>query len=297
MFDFRLKVFLSVANRLNFTKAAEELGITQPAVSKHIQEIERYYKIKLFDRAGSKIRLTAAGIIMVDYAEQIFESYRQLAFKFNTLNERAEGNLRIGASTTIANYVLPAVIAAFKTKYPDVGISLMVENTEKIENALERNQLDCAIVEGSIRNKNLKYSEFLKDEIVLTANANHPLAKLDKIDESQLKAIPLLMRESGSGTLQVIGKALKDAGYKVEELKIEMQLGSTEGIKNYLLNSHCMAFLSVYSVMKELRDDQLSIIDVQNLSINRYFLFVEQHGNNTDLIKLFADFAYKYNLK
>ena len=297
MFDFRLKVFLSVAKRLNFTKAAEELGITQPAVSKHIQEIERFYKIKLFDRAGSKIRLTPAGIIMVEYAEQIFETYRQLSFKFSTLNERAEGNLRIGASTTIANYVLPAIIAAFKKKYPDVGISLMVENTEKIENALEENQLDCAIVEGSTRNKNLKYSEFLEDEIVLTANANHPLAKLDKIDSAQLKKIPLLMRESGSGTLQVIGKALKDAGYKVEDLKIEMQLGSTEGIKNYLSNSNCMAFLSVYSVMKELRDNQLSIIDVYGLSINRYFLFVEQHGNNTDLIKLFNDFAYKYNLK
>ena len=87
MFDFRLKVFLSVAKRLNFTKAAEELGITQPAVSKHIQEIERFYKIKLFDRAGSKIRLTPAGIIMVEYAEQIFETYRQLSFKFSTLNE------------------------------------------------------------------------------------------------------------------------------------------------------------------------------------------------------------------
>ena len=297
MFDFRLKVFLSVAKRLNFTKAAEELGITQPAVSKHIQEIERFYKIKLFDRAGSKIRLTPAGIIMVEYAEQIFETYRQLSFKFSTLNERAEGNLRIGASTTIANYVLPAIIAAFKTKYPDVGISLMVENTEKIENALEENQLDCAIVEGSTRNRNLKYSEFLEDEIVLTANANHPMAKLDKIDSNQLKKIPLLMRESGSGTLQVIGKALKDAGYKVEDLKIEMQLGSTEGIKNYLSNSSCMAFLSVYSVMKELKDKQLSIIDVHGLSINRYFLFVEQHGNNADLIKLFNDFAYKYNLK
>lgn len=297
MFDFRLKVFLSVAKRLNFTKAAEELGITQPAVSKHIQEIERHYKIKLFDRAGSKIRLTPAGIIMVEYAEQIFDTYRQLSFKFSTLNERAEGNLRVGASTTIANYVLPAIIAAFKMKYPDVGISLMVENTEKIENALEENQLDCAIVEGSVRNRNLKYSEFLEDEIVLTANSNHPLAKLDKIDSTQLKKIPLLMRESGSGTLQVIGKALKEAGYKVEDLKIEMQLGSTEGIKNYISNSNCMAFLSVYSVMKELRDNQLSIIDVYGLSINRYFLFVEQHGNNTDLIKLFNDFAYKYNLK
>jgi hypothetical protein len=117
MFDFRLQVFHKVAKRLNFTKAAEELFITQPAVSKHIQEIESFLKTKLFERNGSKVKLTKAGIILFSHTEKIFETYRNLEFEINSLSQNFNGKLRIGASTTIAQYLLPEILASLLAEY------------------------------------------------------------------------------------------------------------------------------------------------------------------------------------
>jgi DNA-binding transcriptional LysR family regulator len=120
MFDFRLQVFEAVAKRLNFTKAAAELYITQPAVTKHIHELERHFKTKLFDRNGSRIKLTNAGEVLLQHTEQLFAIYRNLEFEMNSLSLEHSGRLRLGASTTIAQYVLPAVLAAFHKKFPDL---------------------------------------------------------------------------------------------------------------------------------------------------------------------------------
>ena len=113
MFDFRLQVFQAVAKRLNFTKAAPELYITQPAVTRHIHELERHFKIKLFDRNGSRIVLTQAGDILLQHTEKLFAVYRNMEFEMNSLSLQHSGRLRLGASTTIAQYILPPVLAAF----------------------------------------------------------------------------------------------------------------------------------------------------------------------------------------
>ncbi len=148
MFDFRLKVFNTVAKRLNFTRAAEELFITQPAVTKHIQEIEVFYKCKLFERNGTKIKLTTAGLSLLKYTEILFEVYRDLEFELSVLNENAKGTLMLGASTTIAQYVLPKYLALFKQKFPDIKIELTNGNTEYIENLLVENKIDLGLIEG-----------------------------------------------------------------------------------------------------------------------------------------------------
>ena len=142
MFDFRLQVFHKVAKRLNFTKAAEELFITQPAVSKHIQEIESFLKTKLFERNGSKVKLTKAGIILFSHTEKIFETYRNLEFEINSLSQNFNGKLRIGASTTIAQYLLPEILASFHKKFDQLIVSLEANNTEQIEIALQKNEID-----------------------------------------------------------------------------------------------------------------------------------------------------------
>ena len=116
IFDFRLHVFHTVAKRLNFTKAAAELFITQPAVTKHIHELENQLKTKLFDRNGSRIKLTRTGEILLQHSEQIFEIYRNLEFEINSLSQRQSGKLRLGASTTAAQYILPPILAAFHKK-------------------------------------------------------------------------------------------------------------------------------------------------------------------------------------
>jgi len=297
MFDFRLKVFHTVAKRLNFTKAADELCITQPAVSKHIREIENHFHLKLFDRNGTKIKLTEAGEIMLQYTNQIFTLYGNLEFELNSLNERHNGKLRIGASTTIAQYVLPPLLADFHKRFSDIEVTLTINNTEQIEQALQNKDIDFGIIEGQSKNSSFKYTEFIKDEIVLVANSNHPLAKKDTIELDELLKTPLLIREPGSGTLEVIAHALKPFDIKISQLNTEMQLGSTESIKSYLLHSDCMAFLSIHSILKELKNKEVTIIDVNGLTIDRVFHFIQSHGEAEALPELFMKFARHYNFK
>lgn len=297
MFDFRLQVFNTVAKRLNFTKAAEELFITQPAVTKHIQEIENHFKVKLFERNGTKIKLTPAGETLLQHTDQLFAVYRNLEFELNTFTQQRTGKLRIGASTTVAQYVLPPVLAAFHKKFNNIKVTLTINNTEQIEQALQNKNIDLGIIEGQSKNNLFKYTEFVKDELVLVANINHPLAKKDMIKPDELLKIPLLLREPGSGTLEVLAHALKPLGIKISQLQNEMELGSTESMKLYLLNSNAMAFLSVHSILKELQNKECCIIDVKGLTIERHFYFIQQHGQAEALPDLFMKFARHYNFR
>jgi len=296
MFDFRLQVFHTVARRLSFTKAAAELYITQPAVTKHIREIETHFKLQLFERKGTRIKLTPAGETLLTYTEELFTVYRNLEFEMNSFTQRHSGKLRIGASTTVAQYVLPPVLAAFHKKFTDIKVSLITNNTEQIEQALQNKSIDLGIIEGQSRNALFRYTEFIKDEIVLVANANHPLAKKQVIKPEELLKIPLLLREPGSGTLEVLAHALKPLGIKISQLQKEMQLGSTESMKLYLLNSNAMAFLSVHSILKELQNKACTIIDVKGLSIQRNFNFIQLHGQPETLPDLFMKFARHHKL-
>lgn len=297
MFDFRLKVFSVVARRLNFTKAAAELYITQPAVTKHIHELENHFKIKLFDRNGSKIKLTPAGETLQQHTDKLFSFYQNLEFEMGSFSQKQKGKLRLGASTTVAQYVLPPVLASFHKKIPDVQIMLTTNNTEKIESALKNKEIDLGIIEGRSKNAAIKYSEFIKDEIVLISSNKNSLFKKEFIQPGELKKIPLLIREPGSGTLEVVSHALKNWGIKMRELKIEMQLSSTESIKSYLLHSNCMAFLSIHSVLNELKKNEFRIIDIKGLNIERYFYFIQLHGEANSLAESFMKFASHHNFR
>ncbi|MFV8352974.1 LysR substrate-binding domain-containing protein [Flavobacterium sp. XS2P14] len=296
--DFRLKVFYTVANRLSFTKASNELFITQPAVSKHIQELEEYYKIKLFNRNGSKITLTVAGDVLLKHTKNIFEVYRDIDFDMNTLISQRSGLLRIGASTTISQYIIPPLLARFHQKLQDIKVSLLNGNTEQIENALVQQEIEIGIVEGQSKNISIKYTEFLKDELVLVCKSSNPLVNLNEITQEALKKMRFLMREQGSGTLEVIEFALKPFNIKVSELQIEMQLGSTESIKSYLMNSDCVAFISIHAIQKELQNNELAILDITDLTIERFFYIITLQGKRDSLSDLFIqNISNYYNLK
>lgn len=296
MFDFRLKVFHTAATRLSFTKAAEELFITQPAVTKHIHEIEQYFKVKLFERDGRKVKLTAAGQTLLRNTSELFSLYRTLEFEMHTQADKKAGRLRVGASTTVAQYVLPPVLASFHEKFPDIRLTLITDNTEQIEQALQQHQVDIGIIEGRAKNNAFRYTPFLKDELVLVANANNPLVR-KTIKADELLKLPLLLREPGSGTLEVIAHALRPLGIKISQLKKEMQLSNTESIKGYLQHSNCMAFLSKHAIKAELEQRTFSIIDVKGLRIQRDFHFITPHGETGALVNLFMQFSLTHNLK
>jgi LysR family transcriptional regulator, transcriptional activator of the cysJI operon len=291
MFDFRLKVFHTVAKRLNFTKAAAELFITQPAVTKHVHELENHFSLKLFERNGTKIKLTAAGETLLQYTDQLFAVYRSLEFDMSDLAKKHTGQLRLGASMTVAPYVLPPILAAFHKKYKDVRVTLINGNTAQMEQALLDKEIELGIVEGRSKNSSIRYSEFKKDEIVLIAHADHPLAKKGNIRPEELKQVPLLLREPGSGSLEVIAHALRSLGIRLSQLNVEMQLGSAESIKSYLLHSPCLAFLSIHAVTRELQDKEFALIPVKGLQIERPFFFIQPQGQGEALAELFVRFA------
>ncbi|GAA3740665.1 LysR family transcriptional regulator [Flavobacterium ginsengisoli] len=296
--DFRLKVFYTVALRLNFTKAATELYITQPAVSKHIQELEEAYKTKLFERNGSKIALTPAGKILLKYTKSIFDIYREIDFEMSSFNAERQGLLRLGASTTISQYIISPVLASFHQKQKDIKVNLLNGNTEQIENALINKEIEIGIVEGQSKNQSIKYIPFLKDELVLVCSSKNPLVQQNEISITDLKSMKFITRERGSGTLEVIEFALKKANLKLADLQIEMQLGSTESIKSYLLNSECFAFMSIHAVSKELKNKELIVLDVEQLAIERYFYIITLQGKSDSLSELFIqNLASHYNLK
>lgn len=296
--DFRLKVFYTVALRLNFTKAAQELYISQPAVSKHIQELEETYKTKLFERNGSKIVLTPAGEILLKHTKNIFEIYREIDFDMSSFIKERQGLLRLGASTTISQYIISPVLARFHQKQKEIKVNLLNGNTEQIENALINKEIEIGIVEGQSKNQSIKYIPFLKDELVLVCNTKNPLAKQNEISVEDLKSIKFITRERGSGTLEVIEFALKQINLKITDLQIEMQLGSTESIKSYLLNSDCFAFMSVHAVSKELKNNELMVLDIANLAIDRYFYIITLLGKSDSLSELFIqNMSSYYNLE
>lgn len=297
MFNFRLKVFYSVAKRLNFTKAASELCITQPAVSKHIQEIESHFKVKLFERNGSKIKLTDAGKVLLEYCVRIFEIFDRLEFDLNSFANSFGGRLRIGASTTIAQYLVPPLLADFHQSYKDIRIEMAINNTEQIEAALLNGDADLGIVEGQSKNPLFQYTEFVEDRIVPVTARSNGLGLGETMTTDDLLSVPILLRKPGSGTLEVIAHALKAHGLKLSDLNCEMQLGSTESLKSYLMHSNCVAFLSIHSIRKELKNQELHIINIENLNIERNFHFIRKFGDSEGLPRLFIEYASNYNFK
>lgn len=214
------------------------------------------------------------------------------------LNDSLSGNIRIGASTTLAQYVLPKILALFKTSYPDIHFTFTSGNSEAIEQMVMADEIDIAIVEGVSHHPQIMYEAFAKDEIVLVARNGSTIAQKAEIKPAQLLLIPLIVREQGSGTLDVVYKALKKNNIRPKDLKVEIQLGSTESIKQYLLYTDCAAFLSTHAITKELRQNELSIIDIKGIDIYRTFQFIQLHGHTTKLTSFFKRFCLMhYNFK
>jgi len=298
MSDFRLEVFYTVAKRLSFTKAAATLFITQPAVTKHIYELEQQYGNKLFERQGNRISLTHAGEILLGHAESLFAIYRNIDFDMNALVHKKEGVLHLGASTTIAQYVIAPLLAGFRQKFNNIRLNLINGNTEQIERALVNKEIEFGLVEGRSKNQEISYTAFIKDEIVLVCGKNHPLAGRTELHPDALKSNSFVFREPGSGTLEVIDHALKGIGMHLGDLKNEMQLGSTESIKSYLMNSHCLAFISIHAISNELHSGSLRVIDVAGLHIERTFYFIHLQGKPDGLSEVFLRHAQlSHNLK
>ena len=291
MSDFRLKVFQSVAKNLSFTKASQELFVSQPAITKHIQELETCYQVRLFERQGNKIMLTDAGKLLLEHSERIMDDYKRLEYEMHLLHNEYIGELKLGASTTIAQYVVPPMLGNFISKFPQVNLSLLNGNSREIEMALQEHRIELGLVEGILRLPNLRYTSFMKDELVAVVHAKSKLSLSDEITPEELYQIPLVLRERGSGTLDVFERALSQHDIKLASLNVLMYLGSTESIKLFLEHTDCMGIVSIRSVRKELLAGGLRVVEIKGMPMLREFNFVQLQGQEGGLPQVFMQFA------
>ncbi|NEN25713.1 LysR family transcriptional regulator [Cryomorpha ignava] len=293
--DHKLKIFKEVAINKSFTKAAENLFLSQPAISKTIKNLEQQYGKALFVRQGNHIDLTDDGKLFLAYTNKLLDIYSELTDAFAGDQQKLPGQLKIGASTTIGQYVIPALVAGIQKDNPEFRFQLICGNTEDVQNQLLNGLLDFGIVEGDNHNKRLHYERFVKDELVLvTAATRNGIPNTIQLND--LEALTFVEREHGSGTREVIGNALKKR--KVKPLNIIADLGSTESIKSYLRNSNHYAFLSIHSINQELAGNKLRVVEVTDFQIERWFYFVSRQGYQSKSSSLLQNLLLEgYNQK
>ncbi len=293
--DYRDKVFICVAENLSFSKAAKELFISQPAITKHIKELENKLNINLFERKGNKIFLTKAGKLTFSCLKKIELQYRDMEYEIGRLNDSFLGQLKIGASSTISQYLVPKVMASFHKLYPKIELFLYNGNSFDMEQLLLKNKIDVALVENDSSHNDLKYTDFLDDELIVVTGTNSVYAKKKSISINDFKEIPLVLREKGSGTLEVINNILTQHNIVAENLNTTIHLGSTESIKNFLKDFEGIAVVSEKSITSEIYLNELTKLDVKGLSIDRKFRIALRQGHESSLTTQFINYLNNYN--
>lgn len=292
--DYRDEVFLAVAENLSFSKAAEALFISQPAVTKHIKELESKLNSTLFERKGNKVYLTKAGELAYIHLKQIKQQYHELEFELSRLNDTYKGALRIGASSTISQYLIPSVLASFHQRFPQIKLDLFNGNSFEMEQKLLNQKIDLALVENDSSQANIRYHNFLSDEIMIVCGANSVYGKRKNLTLADLQQIPMVLREWGSGTLEVIQHALQKQKIAFDKLNILIHLGSTEAIKNFLENFDGIAFVSEKAIEKELQLKRIVKLMVKELTISRNFRIAIRQGPENSTQQLFRNFLMQY---
>jgi DNA-binding transcriptional LysR family regulator len=294
MADRRLQVFHTVARLLSFTKAAETLHMTQPAVTFQVRQLEEYFNTRLFDRTHNRISLTEAGGKVYQYADRIFELYAEMENTVREMTGEISGSLTIGASTTIAEYMLPALLGDFRSQYPDVSIHLKVSNTEGIVSMVESNAIDLGVVEAPVSNKNLVVDRCRNDRLVGIVPQGHELSDRTTIAIDELLDYPFICREEGSGTREVINEYICSNDDCQQTMKIAMELGSPEAVKGAVEAGMGISIVSNATIQKELRLGTLVALQLDP-PLERPFSFVHQKQKfRVRVMEELLDFARHY---
>lgn len=270
MIDQQLEVFVMVAEQQNFTRAAESLHMTQPAVSQYIRMFEESMGQRLLERTNKYVYLNKAGEIVYHHAKEIIALYDRMENLVEDLTNNPVGPLSIGASYTFGEYVLPEILTKMKRNYPEIKPIVSIGNTKEIADLVTRHQLDIGIVEGDfIRDKELTMEDVATDFMYIVASPQHPLnLHKDKIGSESLEQVEWFLREKGSGT-----RAATDKVFQQLEIqpKSTLTLGSTQPIKSLVEKGMGISLMSEWAIQKELRDGDVTILPVEGLPLSRKF--------------------------
>jgi len=291
MADRRLQVFYTVAKQLSFTKASELLFMTQPAVTFQVKQLEEHFNTRLFERNHSKISLTSAGEIALDYAGRILDLTAEMETRLGELTGQVSGTLMLGASTTIAEYLLPRMLGEFKNLYPQVHARLMVANSENVVSKVADHSLDIGLIEAACQHSHLQAEVCCNDELVMICPPGHEFSSLPAVTPAQLAHQPYVTREVGSGTREVVDEYFHAAGVTPEDLNIVMELGSPEAIKGVVSAGLGISIMSHASVAKELKLKELVALPLQPRLIRPLSLVYSPGKFRSRLIQTFLDFV------
>jgi len=262
----QLRTFKTVADLNSFSLAAQRLKLSQPSISYQVKELEEALGVPLFDRLGKRVQLTEAGTLLYGYARRMLDVLDEATIAIEEMRGIQRGHLRVGASTTVGIYLLPAALGAFKKLHPRLVISLEIGTRARVQEQVLRNELDLAVVGPASKDPELAIIPFISDELVVVAPANHPLASRRGLTLKDLADQPFVMRETASGSRLSLEKAARKAGAK---LSVAMELGSNGAIKHAVESGLGLAVISRYAMVLELSSGRLVELDVRGFPIRR----------------------------
>lgn len=283
-----LKVFVAVVEQSNFSRAAESLNLSQPGVSQHIRNLENEFGVKLVHRSSKHVKMTEAGGVLYRKAKQMLALYEAAKEEIFLLRDEVTGTLKIGASFTIGEYILPFVLAEFVNQYPQVDVNVTIANTEEIARGVHANELDIGLVEGQVDYPELVVKPpFMEDRMVLVAPPHHPLCGRKNVAPSLLHDQVWVLRESGSGTRAFSDQFIAETGIRV---KRSFVFNSNQGVKEAVAAGLGMAILSSLVIRKELESGELCGITVKDKRCTRDFLILRDHApsSETMAVKMFV---------
>jgi DNA-binding transcriptional LysR family regulator len=291
MADRRLRVFHAVAKHLSFTKAAEALFMTQPAVTFQVRQLEEQFNTRLFDRAQGRIVLTPAGVVAFDYAERILALSGELDTRLKGMSEVESGPLLIGASTTIAEFLLPQVLGEFKARYPAVVPRLFVANSEAVQARVAERSLDLGFIEGDTHLPALVNDVCCHDELRVVCAPQHPLARISGAAPAALAEHAYISREQGSGTREVIDHYLQKSGVPPDSMQVVMEANSPEALKRLVATGLGFAIMSRATVVKEVRLGELVEVALKPALVRQLAVVYPKERFHSRLIEGFIAFA------
>lgn len=261
-----LEVFLGVAKHLNYTRAGQEVNLSQPSVSVRIRQLESELGVKLFEQLGKKVALTDAGELLVPHARRVIAAIADAKQSIDELQGLERGSLKIGASTTPGMYLIPKIIAQFKKRYPKVDIHLVIKDTRQIEAAVINNEFDFGFVGGHLAGDEVIVLPWLTDELVLVVSPTNPLARKKFATNQDLQQEKFILRETGSATRAAIISHLQKFDLRVEPI---MEMENPESVKKAVQSGLGIAFISRFAAEAELKANSLVAVRVRGLDIRR----------------------------
>jgi DNA-binding transcriptional LysR family regulator len=280
--DFRhLETFCRVAGLKSFSKAADDLFLTQPTVSGHILSLEQSLSLRLFDRTSREARLTKAGEVFLEYALKILSFRKELLNALSEFSRGIRGELSLGASTIPGEYLLPKLMGDFKKEHPHFIISLKIADTKEIIQYILQDNVEFGIIGAKLNYPSLHYEKFEVDEIIVVAPSDHPLTRKKRVNLEELLREPWIIREEGSGTQMAVEKAIRKKGKSLKQFHVAIEMGSTSSVKEGVKARLGLAFISGKATEEEIRQGFLSRIDVEGIEPIFRQIYIVSHRGRT----------------